>query len=68
VVKEIENATKMKKAKQEANQAARAMKKALKVNQTAANVTEGDKVGGVTKAPPQPQPDGTFTARRGHSL
>jgi len=29
VVKEIENATKMKKAKQEANQAARAMKKAL---------------------------------------
>ena len=44
VVKEIENATKMKKAKQEANQAARAMKKALKVNQTAANVTEGDRV------------------------
>jgi len=31
VVKEIENATKMK-VKQEANQAARAMKKALKVN------------------------------------
>jgi len=45
VVKEIENATKMKKAKQEANQAARAMKKALKVNQTAANGTEGDRSG-----------------------
>ena len=48
VVKEIENATKMKKAEKEANQAAKAMRKALKANGTAPDGTEGDRGRGGT--------------------
>jgi len=45
VVKGIENATKMKKAKQEANQVAKAMRKLLKANGAAPDGTEDDKDG-----------------------